>query len=474
MKRNLGIMLPTLFLVLLGIFLLNLIPTALAAEQDASPAAQTLYPARLSKSGKKEWGYIDFQGHAVIPAAFDSARPFCEGLACVRIYDRGVGFIDMSGKQIVEFVYRSAGDFSEGLAWVETMRESKSPSSGIGYINRKGRVIVEAKYSWGSDMRDGLAVVLTGATCAKDLMNWGYIDRNGREVSTLTYLYAIPYHEGFGCVEIPKREFFSILPEPRKSKGFFIVDRNMQILNELPMKQPARFYEGLAYVEFLSAQASQSVGGNKDHRMLTGYMDTSGTMVINLHGKHGGPFSEGLAWVHEATPSYYKEGYHTPLTYIDQKGREAFFIPYAIPGFASKHYTPRDINYHFYSPETRSDFKEGRAFVLVPQEIIPSKPPVTKSQYAWKMIDRSGEYVTNAAYEWVTAFHNGRAFVEMDGQVRLINRAGQPVGTNIYDRPKDAYPLTPYVFRDGLALVFLDDRTAYIDREGNVVWKECE
>ena len=84
--------------------------------------------ADVKKDGK--YGYIDKEGHVVIPFEYDYAEDFSEGLAQVR-KDGKYGFIDKEGHVVIPFEYDDAEDFSEGLAHVEKDGE-------WFYINQKG------------------------------------------------------------------------------------------------------------------------------------------------------------------------------------------------------------------------------------------------------------------------------------------------------------------------------------------------
>ena len=71
-----------------------------------------------------KWGFIDKSGTLVIPARYDDARSFHEGLAGVQINDKWV-FIDKSGTLVIpvryDYVFNNNGvfGFKNGKAMVE-------------------------------------------------------------------------------------------------------------------------------------------------------------------------------------------------------------------------------------------------------------------------------------------------------------------------------------------------------------------
>ena len=83
------------------------------------------------------WGYIDKTGKLVIPAQFESAAPFSEGLAAIHNCDQAY-FIDKSGKTVISEKFRYASSFSGGLAHVETMTKDDLLFS---YVDKTGKIV---------------------------------------------------------------------------------------------------------------------------------------------------------------------------------------------------------------------------------------------------------------------------------------------------------------------------------------------
>lgn len=134
-----------------------------------------LATVRVGLEGK--YGYMDRAGRVRIPAQFDDARAFSEGLALVA-KDGGYGFIDRAGRVVVPLKYAYASSFSEGLAAVTTARQRSE--AGWGYIDREGRVRIPLGFDYAAPFSGGLAAVdragdgRTGTDA--------YIDARGRVV----------------------------------------------------------------------------------------------------------------------------------------------------------------------------------------------------------------------------------------------------------------------------------------------------
>ncbi len=113
----------------------------------------TIYDAKTHK-----YGFIDHGGKIAIPAQFDFADGFSEGLAvvCTGVFHRPgqgfwlsnaeakkaathrCGFIDHSGELKIPYTWHAAGRFHDGKAMFRNGKES-------GYIDKTGKVIAPDK-----------------------------------------------------------------------------------------------------------------------------------------------------------------------------------------------------------------------------------------------------------------------------------------------------------------------------------------
>ena len=86
--------------------------------EDAKPFSDEGYAA-VKKNGK--WGFIDSDGHEVIPFYFDDALSFGQHLAAVKVGDFW-GYISMYGNIVIDAIFLDAKSFSGGSAPVLTDR----------------------------------------------------------------------------------------------------------------------------------------------------------------------------------------------------------------------------------------------------------------------------------------------------------------------------------------------------------------
>jgi hypothetical protein len=111
--------------------------------------------ALVIASGKK--GFVSRAGTVAVPAQFDDASPFSEGLAAVTRYGR-TGYIDTSGHVVIRPRVWNVERFSQGRAVV-------SLDGLYGYIDRTGAYVVEPRFNQADRFTpDGEAVAWKGAT----------------------------------------------------------------------------------------------------------------------------------------------------------------------------------------------------------------------------------------------------------------------------------------------------------------------
>lgn len=80
-------------------------------------------------------GFIDRTGKMVIPAGFDAARDFSEGLAAVRVKGKW-GYVDRTGKIVIPAQFEAASSFYNGLA-------TACINGLVASIDKTGRVVIQ-------------------------------------------------------------------------------------------------------------------------------------------------------------------------------------------------------------------------------------------------------------------------------------------------------------------------------------------
>lgn len=135
---------------------------------------------RVAFERNDKTGYLDLQGHVIIPATYDGGLEFSEGFAAVEKADKW-GYIDRAGQLVIPIKYETAGRFGNGLAAVKTGERS-------GFINKAGQFVFELPFMYAagfpSDTEDpgegksGKAV----STFWTDENLFGYVDKSGHVI----------------------------------------------------------------------------------------------------------------------------------------------------------------------------------------------------------------------------------------------------------------------------------------------------
>jgi hypothetical protein len=273
-----------------------------------------------------KFGYIDEKGQVVVPAQFDAAQDFSEGLAAVALYaakkskheferPRHWGYIDKDGKIIVTPQFRKVRPFSGGLAAVQNFLTRR-----WGYIDQSGKTIVPFQFDDAASFSEGKAAVETRGKV-------GFIDRSGTLIIPAQFLEARNFSEGMARVAITGR-----FPDARFAPHQFdagavkfgYIDESGHIVFEVEAVNVEDFSEDLAVFHVENQNASPyssrpSIITGRTGYIWCGYLDKAGSVAIPPRYQSCGPFAEGLA-------SVFLDG---SWQYIDSTGKTVLSVlPY--------------------------------------------------------------------------------------------------------------------------------------------------
>lgn len=182
----------------------------------------------LAEDGNQNWFYINAAGKKMYPGLTvyspvnDEIRPMREGL---RAFYGGTsntgnaawGFIDSDGHVVIPPKYSSVTDFSDGYAWVVT----KNPHNGVNtkeLIDARGNVAYRSKSytSETSDVADGVFIEVESQKAV-------YKDISGTELASFTD----------ATIFYDRRAFVQTRP---MGGNVSVINPNFQTLRELPNK----------------------------------------------------------------------------------------------------------------------------------------------------------------------------------------------------------------------------------------------
>jgi hypothetical protein len=183
-----------------------------------------------------QWGLINIKGEFVLPLQPYTLGSFSEGLAQITVNDK-VGFIDKTGKVVIEPQFADARNFSEGRSLVRFGVSQFGNKSG--YIDKTGKMVIEPQFYIAQDFSQGLAGVLFD-----DLGKWGFIDSTGKVVipgqfsppDSTTISGVNPFREGVAMVRLGEKVGF--------------INRSGTFVIEPQLADATSFSDGLAYVNY--------------------------------------------------------------------------------------------------------------------------------------------------------------------------------------------------------------------------------
>jgi len=233
-------------------------------------------PFLVTVGGK--YGFMDANCRMAVPAQYDEAMEFSEGLAAVKIGEKW-GYIDERGSLVVPPKFAGAWFFSDGLASVKL----KEQSPLWGFVNKKGEVVIQPQFGMPLRFAEGL---VEGYGEKNNILNipLGYMDKSGNYVVRLDepnmeIEFLLEFSEGLARVSTrPKHSDGSVGPSKYgyiDHEGKWVIPRSFAAADD--------FHEGLA-----AATAKDGTWG---------YIDKTGKFVIAPRFERASEFSEGLAAV---------------------------------------------------------------------------------------------------------------------------------------------------------------------------------
>lgn len=421
------------------------------------------------------WGYCNSEGEVVIKPKYRNAEEFSEGLAAVRL-NGTYGYINKEGDYVIKPAYDAASDFQNGLSQVYVDGKPL-------IIDKRGEVMFEHNYKYINPMFDyayaevkttsgkyGLIRCNSGALLVDTILS--------ARVEVFNYGSALAIVKGIGHKPYPNDE------EDTPTYKIGIVDTTGQFIVPFGKYSYIRDW-GEGYFS-----ASELLPENTDH-----HSDSEKTVILDGDGKVVlSKYLTGDFWISsnisngmmQVTLSKYKSG--------DNRATGSSDDDYTAYMNMSGEIVINDTNY------VRGDnFIVNRAFVSLNSwdkllidrsgkividdtfscgnvEVLPSgyiiactKPPIYRG-----VMDTNGHYLVQPRFDEIKP-------IGQDGQFFLFTQSDDdddegPWGIVTID---DHIILKPKIneaefsgFRNGLLKCLIKDRLAYVNTDGEIVWKE--
>lgn len=238
-------------------------------QRDLELVGQTLL--QFTKNGK--YGFMSDNGEMKIPAVFEYAEQFKNGLALVS-KDEKIGYINKDGELMIDYQYEEAYDFDQGRAVVVE-------NDKYGLIDVSGNFILLPNYEDIGSFVDGLAFV-------EGENGYQYYMLDGTLAFPTVFDEAFSFNNGLALVKkgnksgyITKDGSFFISVNEGTVRHFFDTLFVHETRGEMNLITPSGKY--------LYEESFDQIGVLENNRAIVtkndryGYIDSSGAIVIPLN-----------------------------------------------------------------------------------------------------------------------------------------------------------------------------------------------
>lgn len=403
-----------------------------------------------------------------------------------------LGYINKNGNVVIKPRFRNAGDFENGLA--------PAQENGYwGYINTKGKFVIKPQYEYATSFDDGLALVVkdsmifrinTKGEIPKDLLFYKV-----KAPSPRLNPYEPPPFPVLNQYKILQQGDSYILEDGGLSPVAVVARYNKKnreteygVINQLDsFITPLGVYEHI--FPFKNGLAEVSIGSpSNKYRGYKGFINTEGALVFEYkpsekYGELKSSFSDSIAIIQ-------LKKYWTKVSVVNMQ----------YPGYINY---AGEIILNDTLVDQLTPFSEGRAFIHY-----------YKDPWGYFLVNSSIKTVTPKRFSKILfdgKFKNGLAFASTGGKYGLINTSGDfvveekfieihPLGivddyfffreiVNLENNTrKSQYGVSdingnilippcfdnfdPKGFRDGVLRVWIDDKAAYLNRKGQIIWQQ--
>jgi hypothetical protein len=384
----------------------------------------TLYDREIDMSGRLTcenclWGYVDTAGTMMVSPSFDFARDFVNNVGIVEC-DGKWGMVGSLGEELLPCRY-------DGVSFLENTKNSIirifQKDEKYGLIDTLGQLTVNLKYDDIGSFREGrLAVQHNGL--------WGFVDANGLEVIPCRFKAVRNFSEGLAAVKLGTKWGF--------------IDKLGNVEIDFQFFRVGNFNNDLAVAK-------------KDSEPF-GYIDRSGSWVIEPKFSDAFDFDRGVARVTEWTNDFKRMGLINLRGEYIVRPRYISISKYDEYGLSIVSYGSGNLRYGLMN--LRGEMVTSQHF----KEIFPFKEGLARVRHKdyFGFINQIGELVITGKYIKAGDFSEGLAYVKIDSKYGYINTAGKMVIAPQFSRCLD--------FKEGKAVVFNGNKKGgLIDKTGRVL-----
>jgi len=296
-----------------------------------------------------------------------------------------------------------------------------------GFLNYKGEEVIPAKFEFVGDFFNGLAAAQLNG-------KWGYINKKGEFVVQPIYGYALSFKDGFGVVKEQPNSVYSIY-----------VNTEGKLFSEYEFLKALPYFDGLKAIKigdkFGFKDEKDKVVIDAIYEKVTNF-NGSGLARVTLNGKHG---------------------------IINKLGKVICPIEYGyISEFKGGYFGVRSSTYECVIYDSTGKNKKLNDVEYVAGSLDYNGLFFYKSNGKEGFLNKNGDVVIPATYDWARSGNNNIVTVKLNGTVSVINiLEPQKIVSSFVPSNQDAY----FTFINGLSKSY-NSRTGkggFTDINGNTV-----
>lgn len=146
-----------------------------------------MYYGRIPVQRDGKYGFLDRNGHEVIPCIYDETGVFVMARTLVRSGDR-YGIIDTTGRFVLPMEYGNTSHIGEKYVYFDSLALVEK-NGKLGYVDLDGNLAIPLYFDKAYQFSEGLASVRHNG-------HWGYIDTHGDIFMPFVFDIASPYQWG--------------------------------------------------------------------------------------------------------------------------------------------------------------------------------------------------------------------------------------------------------------------------------------
>lgn len=329
------------------------------------------------------YGFMDLEGHAVIPPTYDYASFFSNGLAAVMKNDK-VGFINKSNELIIPFQFEDAQDFDQGRSIVEL-------DDYFGVIDNTGHFIIPPNF-------DDIGGYHNDITFAYQNGEYQYYDWNGEVLFDQVFDEAFSFCKGLAKVV--------------KGDTIGFIDTTGDFVFYSSDAQDVRIFQNGLFI--VAMRDSMTIINENGEQALEFHVDRIGSLsenraIIEKEGLYG--YINELA---EVTVPIEHKTFQNYFQFAQVQNGHVRFV--------------RDGNFGL------KDTLGETVFPAIFQGLgdFDELTPISRGS-GWGYADKNAKLVIRYIYDYAYSFQNGLAIVQQNNKMGVINLKGEEVVPIEYD-----------------------------------------